>query len=235
MKVLVTGAAGFIGYHVARRLAESRRCEVLGIDNLNDYYSVELKRARLTELEQVEDPGELRHRRRLAPREDEGVDGRGVCGCRLGQLDHDIEHFLGLDGLLHESHCTRAERPLFRIVGGDYAHRQVARAEAMGHVETLQPPFSMIRRDTAADLLPWCHAHGTGVICYSPMQAGLLTGSFTRQRAESLDENDWRKASELFDDGFVLALERRTDHLGAAAPKHLSRQRVWRLRARSTR
>jgi UDP-glucuronate 4-epimerase len=50
MKVLVTGAAGFIGYHVARRLAETKRCDVLGIDNLNDYYSVELKRARLAEL-----------------------------------------------------------------------------------------------------------------------------------------------------------------------------------------
>jgi UDP-glucuronate 4-epimerase len=55
MKVLVTGAAGFIGYHVARRLAESKRCEVLGIDNLNEYYSVELKRARLAELEKLED------------------------------------------------------------------------------------------------------------------------------------------------------------------------------------
>ena len=51
----MTGAAGFIGYHVARRLAETKRCEVLGIDNLSDYYSVELKRARLAELEQLED------------------------------------------------------------------------------------------------------------------------------------------------------------------------------------
>ncbi|MEY4939914.1 MAG: hypothetical protein RIQ93_1649 [Verrucomicrobiota bacterium] len=50
MKVLVTGAAGFIGYHVARRLAETKRCEVLGVDNLNDYYDVGLKRARLAEL-----------------------------------------------------------------------------------------------------------------------------------------------------------------------------------------
>ena len=50
MKVLVTGAAGFIGYHVARRLAESKRCEVLGVDNLSDYYDVALKRARLEQL-----------------------------------------------------------------------------------------------------------------------------------------------------------------------------------------
>ncbi len=55
MKVLVTGAAGFIGSHVARRLAESKRCEVLGVDNLGDYYDVALKRARLATLEPLEE------------------------------------------------------------------------------------------------------------------------------------------------------------------------------------
>ncbi len=54
MKVLVTGAAGFIGYHVARRLAETKRCEVLGVDSLSDYYDVALKRARLEQLEPLE-------------------------------------------------------------------------------------------------------------------------------------------------------------------------------------
>lgn len=55
MKVLVTGAAGFIGYHAARRLADSRKCEVMGIDNLNDYYSVDLKKARIADLSTMED------------------------------------------------------------------------------------------------------------------------------------------------------------------------------------
>ncbi|MBI5766675.1 MAG: NAD-dependent epimerase/dehydratase family protein [Verrucomicrobia bacterium] len=60
MKVLVTGAAGFIGYHVARRLAETKRCAVLGVDNLSDYYEVELKRARLAELAKVTEEVEIK-------------------------------------------------------------------------------------------------------------------------------------------------------------------------------
>jgi len=55
MKVLVTGVAGFIGYHTARRLAESKRCEVLGVDILSDYYDVALKRARLAQLAPYEE------------------------------------------------------------------------------------------------------------------------------------------------------------------------------------
>ena len=54
MKVLVTGAAGFVGYHLAARLAESKHCEVLGVDNLGAYYDVALKRARLARLAMLE-------------------------------------------------------------------------------------------------------------------------------------------------------------------------------------
>lgn len=69
---------------------------------------------------------------------------------------------------------------------------QLEAAEALGHVDTLQPPFSAIRRDVALAELPWCHSHDTGVIVYSPMQSGLLTGRFTAERAQALPENDWR-------------------------------------------
>ena len=63
---------------------------------------------------------------------------------------------------------------------------QLEAAETIGHVDTLQPPFSAIRRDAAAAELPWCAAHETGVIVYSPMQSGLLTGRFSVARAEAL-------------------------------------------------
>ena len=75
---------------------------------------------------------------------------------------------------------------------------QLAAAEAITHVETLQPPFSAIERGSAADVIPWCHEHETGVIVYSPMQAGLLSGSFTAERMAALDASDWRREDEDF-------------------------------------
>jgi aryl-alcohol dehydrogenase-like predicted oxidoreductase len=92
----------------------------------------------------------------------------------------------------------KAEGKVRHVGMSNHNAEQLARAEAMGHVETLQPPFSMIKRETAASILPWCAANGTGTICYSPMQAGLLTGSFSRERADSLTENDWRRTNPEF-------------------------------------
>ena len=71
-------------------------------------------------------------------------------------------------------------------------------AERLGHVETLQPPFSAIDRQAAAAELPWCRRHGTGVIVYSPMQSGLLTGAFDEARAARLESGDWRSRSPDF-------------------------------------
>jgi len=75
---------------------------------------------------------------------------------------------------------------------------QLERAEWIGHVDTLQPPFSAIHREVAAAELSWCAAHDTGVIVYSPMQSGLLTGAFSVERATRLGADDWRSRSPDF-------------------------------------
>ena len=88
-----------------------------------------------------------------------------------------------------------------RAVGlSNHDTEQLARAEAIGHVDTLQPPFSAIHRGAAADPLPWCSANGTGVIVYSPMQSGLLTGAFSAERVRGLPDNDWRRGDPDFTD-----------------------------------
>jgi aryl-alcohol dehydrogenase-like predicted oxidoreductase len=75
---------------------------------------------------------------------------------------------------------------------------QLGAAEALGHVDTLQPPFSAIRHAVAEAELPWCHAQETGVIVYSPMQSGLLSGRFTVERAQALPKDDWRSRNSEY-------------------------------------
>ncbi len=72
------------------------------------------------------------------------------------------------------------------------------RCEAIRHVDSLQPPLSLIRRQAAESEIPWCAAHETGVIGYSPMQSGLLTERFSPGRMDSLAEDDWRRRSPDF-------------------------------------
>lgn len=86
-----------------------------------------------------------------------------------------------------------------RAIGlSNHDAKQLEAAERLGHVDTLQPPFSAIRRDVGATELRWCEAHDTGVIVYSPMQAGLLAGRFTTERAAQLPSDDWRSRSAEF-------------------------------------
>jgi aryl-alcohol dehydrogenase-like predicted oxidoreductase len=72
------------------------------------------------------------------------------------------------------------------------------RCEAVRHVDSLQPPLSLIRRQAAEQEIPWCRAHGTGVIGYSPMQSGILTDQFSPKRIESLAPDDWRRRAPDF-------------------------------------
>ncbi len=108
-----------------------------------------------------------------------------------------------------------------RAVGlSNHSVAQLEAAERIGHVDTLQPPFSAIRRDTAAELLPWCEAHGTGVIVYSPMQAGLLSGRFSAERAAALPKDDWRSRNPLFQGEALQRNLKLADAFGPIAERH---------------
>ena len=109
---------------------------------------------------------------------------------------------------------------LYGAVGlSNFDVEELGRAEAVGHVDSLQPPFSLIDRRAAADVIPWCATNGTAVIVYSPMQSGLLTGAFTKERAEALPDDDWRSS----DDDFTTSLDANlalVDALRPVAQRH---------------
>jgi aryl-alcohol dehydrogenase-like predicted oxidoreductase len=94
------------------------------------------------------------------------------------------------------------------------------RCERVHHVDSLQPPFSAIRRDAADKLIPWCASHGTGVIVYSPMQAGLLTDRFTAERVSQFAQDDWRRSTPEFREPNLSRNLRLRDALRPIAQRH---------------
>ncbi len=75
----------------------------------------------------------------------------------------------------------------------NFSIEQIKRVQKIHPVASLQPPYSMLDRDVEIELLPYCGANGIGVVAYSPMQSGMLTGKYTRETIASLPDNDWRK------------------------------------------
>jgi aryl-alcohol dehydrogenase-like predicted oxidoreductase len=74
------------------------------------------------------------------------------------------------------------------------------RIEPIRHVDSLQPPFSLIRRASGGDVIPWAATHGTGVIVYSPMQSGILTDTFSAARVAAMAPDDWRRRAPEFNE-----------------------------------
>jgi aryl-alcohol dehydrogenase-like predicted oxidoreductase len=72
------------------------------------------------------------------------------------------------------------------------------RARAIAPIVSLQPPYSLIRRGIESDILPYCQKENIGVIAYSPMASGLLSGSMTRERIAQMPSDDWRRNSSEF-------------------------------------
>jgi aryl-alcohol dehydrogenase-like predicted oxidoreductase len=102
----------------------------------------------------------------------------------------------------------------------------VERCEAVRHVDTDQPELNLVSREAAADVIPWSAARGTGVLVYSPMKSGLLTGRFSPERVESLPEDDWRRSHEDFIEpklsknlALVGRLRTVADRLGCSLPE----------------
>lgn len=75
---------------------------------------------------------------------------------------------------------------------------QMQRLQHIGPIASLQPPYSMIARDSEAEIIPWCQTQGIGVVCYSPMGKGLLTGTFSAERAAALSAKDHRSRDPRF-------------------------------------
>jgi aryl-alcohol dehydrogenase-like predicted oxidoreductase len=94
------------------------------------------------------------------------------------------------------------------------------RCEAIHHVDSLQPPFSLINRNAVTGEIRWCATHRTGVICYSPMHSGLLTDSFTAERVRALAEDDWRRRAPDFQPPNLGRNLRLRDALRAVAQRH---------------
>jgi len=94
------------------------------------------------------------------------------------------------------------------------------RAERVRHVDSLQPPFSLIHRQSGADVIPWSAAHGTGVIAYSPMQSGILTDDFSRERVARMDADDWRRRNPEFNEPLLSRNLALRDALRPIASRH---------------
>ena len=103
---------------------------------------------------------------------------------------------------LEEGWATLAElqrEGKVRWIGvSNYSVAQMRQAEAIAPISSLQPPFSLIRPEVENEILPYCQEHNIGVIVYSPMYSGLLSGKMTAERIKNMPSDDWRQHDPEF-------------------------------------
>jgi aryl-alcohol dehydrogenase-like predicted oxidoreductase len=104
----------------------------------------------------------------------------------------------GLEEAWEEMAALQKEGKVRRIGVSNFNVEQLKRAEAIAPVTSLQPPYSLIRRQIEAEILPHCEKRGIGVISYAPMASGLLTGAMTRERAAAFAADDFRSRNPEF-------------------------------------
>ena len=108
--------------------------------------------------------------------------------------DEDIEEGWGALAELKEEGKVR------HIGVSNFDVSQMQRADVIAPVETLQPPYNMLSREIEDEILPYCGENDIGVIVYSPMKSGLLTGKMTPERVHNLPSDDWRRDHEEFNE-----------------------------------
>jgi aryl-alcohol dehydrogenase-like predicted oxidoreductase len=128
------------------------------------------------------------------------------------------------DEQIEEGWTTLAElkeEGLVRHIGvSNFSVAQLRRIQSIAPVETLQPQYSLVARDAGEELLPFAEREGIGVIVYSPMGSGLLTGKMTRERIESLPDDDWRKRNERFREPLLSQHLALVERLKQVAERH---------------
>ena len=111
-------------------------------------------------------------------------------------------HWPNPDEEIEEGWATMAElkkEGKVRWIGvSNFSVAQMERALKIAPITSLQPPYSMINRTIEPEILPFCEKHGIGVINYSPMQSGLLTGAMTKERVAAFPKDDFRRNAKSF-------------------------------------
>ncbi|HEY5910298.1 MAG TPA: aldo/keto reductase [Verrucomicrobiae bacterium] len=102
----------------------------------------------------------------------------------------------------------------------NFSPEELQRSAALSPVTSLQPPYSLLRREAESELLPYCSQHGIGTIVYSPMASGLLTGAMSRQRAASLAPDDWRRQNPEFQEPKLSRNLALVERLRAVGQRH---------------
>jgi aryl-alcohol dehydrogenase-like predicted oxidoreductase len=108
-----------------------------------------------------------------------------------------------------------------RYIGvSNFSVEQMKRAQAIAPITSLQPPYSVVRRAIEQDILPFCLRQNIGVIVYSPMYAGLLTGAMTRERVANFLAEDWRRNLPGFKEPALSRNLRVVEHLREIGQRH---------------
>ena len=114
----------------------------------------------------------------------------------------------------------KAEGKIRHIGVSNFSARQMQRASQVAPIVSLQPPYSLLAAEVEGTILPYARQHHIGVIVYSPMASGLLSGAMTRERIAAFPEDDWRKHNPNFQEPLLSRNLRLVEALRAIGERH---------------